>query len=181
MLFCSVSLLTSSQSQSLLSELLLGQFTLSLFLGLGDVAVTGSEEQFNVAVGGLEGVDSTMGSVGSSSALLSLLDGDMGDNEVIQVQVLGSGGSLGVSQNVQNKSAGLLGPLSEGGLPLLSLGRSADTGEVSSEGDALLVLKDIFQEGSSLGDGHTLDGGSGLEGVLVVNSQVITSGLDGVF
>jgi len=73
-----------SSSESSLGNLFLAKSGDNLFIGfLLDVSFLGGGEQFDVAVGGKVRSDSTVGSVSSSSALLSSVDLDVGDDELV--------------------------------------------------------------------------------------------------
>ena len=75
----------------------------------------------------------------------------------------------------------LLGPsdLVTRGLVLLGNSMSANTTSVLGERDSSLVFQDVFQITSSLGQSQTLNSISDFAAVLVVNTDVSSSGLDG--
>lgn len=70
--------------------------------------------------------------------------------------------------------------LTLGGLELLSLLGAADTAVEAAEGDALLLLDDVAEVGVSLLELQAVDGGSGLAGVLEVNTEVLAARLGGL-
>ena len=59
---------------------------------------------------------------------------------------------------------------------LLDLSLAADLARVSAEGDDLLLGDDVTEVGLGAGEGHALDGGGSLSGVLEVDTEVNTSG-----
>lgn len=74
----------------------------------------------------------------------------------------------------------LLMVLTLGGLELLSLLGAADTTVEAAEGDTLLLLNNVAEVGVSLLELHAVDGGSGLAGVLEVNTEVLAARLGGL-
>lgn len=66
------------------------------------------------------------------------------------------------------------------GLELLSLLGAANTAVEAAEGDALLLLDNVAQVSVGLLELHAVDGGSGLAGVLEVNTQVLAARLGGL-
>ena len=72
---------------------------------------------------------------------------------------------------------GLLWPSSKSDSENCGLGGSASVTGVSSEGNALFVLKDIFHILDCFLEFHSSHSSSSFESVLVVNSHIIGSGL----
>ncbi len=70
--------------------------------------------------------------------------------------------------------------LTLGGLELLSLLGAANTAVEAAEGDALLLLNNVAEVSVSLLELHSVDGGSGLTGVLEVNTEVLAARLGGL-
>ena len=133
-------------------------------------------EELNVAVGGKVGVNSTMGSVGSSSTFHGLVDNDVSNNEVIDIKSLGLGIRDSVLEEGENVSHGLLGPSTLGQSPLFSLAGSTGAALVFGEGDTSSVGENFVQILLSLLDEHATNGLSGLVSVLEVDSKVESFG-----
>lgn len=152
-------------------------------LGLGDLLSGLGEDQLNVGRRRLVGVDSTVGSVSSSSLLGGLVDLDVRDDKSLLVKTLGLGVGLGVLEEVLDELDGLNGPSSLGDTKLLTLTGSADGSGVLSEGDGSLVVGNLVEVGKSLLQVPASDGAGNLVGVLEGGSQVGASsrgGLGGV-
>lgn len=66
------------------------------------------------------------------------------------------------------------------GLEFLRLLGAADTTVETAEGDALLLVDNVAEVSVSLLELHAVDGGSGLAGVLEVNTEVLTARLGGL-
>jgi hypothetical protein len=171
------------------SSLALGT-TGSTLLGLledgrtGDGLVLLSENDLHVARVGHEGVDASVGAVQATADLGGSIDLDVGDVELVEVQVLERSVGLSILEQVQEELAGLLGPAGEGAremLVLLGLSSAANSSDGAAEGDGVLVVQDALQESLSLLKSHSTDGVSGGMGVLEVDTQVGTLGLGGCF
>jgi len=116
------------------SSLLLGEAG-SLLVGFGDAGGLLVALEFNMAVAGKVGRNSTMGSVSAStSGDGSLADGVV-DDASLNIESLLLGVSLEVEKEILNSLDGLLGPSSKLVLENLALGVTADTTGVHSEGD----------------------------------------------
>ena len=88
-----------SNGKSLLGSLLLGQSNLLVLSSSLDVLGLLRGNELDVAVGGEVGSNSTVSSVGSSSALDGSLDSEVADEAFISIQAL----SLGISLEVLEK------------------------------------------------------------------------------
>jgi len=161
----------ASDGESLSSGLLLGEAG-SLLIGLLNAGGLLVALEFDMAVAGKVGRNSTMGSVSaSSSGDGSLADGVV-DNASVDVESLLLSVSSQVLEERLNGLDGLLGPSSKLVLEDLALGVSTDTTGVHSEGN-----DGFFSEASV----HVLDGFIELKSlacsgnivrVLVMDSQV---------
>lgn len=120
--------------------------------------------------------DSSLGSVGSSSSLLSLVHLHVGDDEFLQIQLLGLGVVLEVLQEREQVLDGLLGPGSLGLLELGGLSLSSDTVGVLGERDDSLVLEDILEVLLDFLDGLSLHHLGGLPGSLEIDLDVVAAG-----
>jgi hypothetical protein len=85
-----------ANSKSLLSSLLLGQSHLLILSSSLDILSFLCGDELNVAVGRQIGSNSTMSSVGPSSALDSSLNSEVGNDASVSIQTL----SLSVSKEV---------------------------------------------------------------------------------
>ena len=88
-----------ANSESLLGSLLLGQSHLLILSSSLDVLSLLGGNELDVAVGGKVGSNSTVGSVCSSSALNSSLDGEVGNEALFNGQTL----CLGVGSEILEK------------------------------------------------------------------------------
>ena len=89
--------LVFTSSESSLGDLLLAELGNGVFIGfLLDVGVFGGGEEFNVAVAGKVGSNSTVGSVSSSSALLSSVYLNVADDKLVFFKTLDSSVGLEV-------------------------------------------------------------------------------------
>lgn len=93
-------------------------------LGLGDTVVLFSSVEFNMAVGGEVGGNTTVGTVGSSATLLSTLADSVADNALVGVESLGLAVSLQVEEELLDSLDGLFGPSTGVGALILALGVS---------------------------------------------------------
>lgn len=118
-----------------------------------------------------------MSTVHASSDLGSLLDGNVLDNQGINVQVLGNSVALGILQQSGQELDALGGPSALGDAKLLGLASATETTVVAAEGNASLVLTDLTEVLEGLLELHALDGVGSLEHVLEVGPQVTSTGL----
>ena len=128
---------------------------------------------------GVEVIDSTVGTVCTSVHLRGLVGVGVGDGTLLNVQTLGRGIGLDVGKESDENLGGLLRPgnLVASYLQLLGLCVTADGASVLGEGDGLLVLEDVLKVCLCLQDSATLDSLADLTAVLVVNTDVISTGL----
>ena len=163
-------------NQLLLRELSLGELD-GLLAGSLDVLLLLLGEELNVARGVHVRVDSTVGSVGSSSASLSLVALHVGQGQLLDVQRLSLGVGNQVLEETNHDLGGLNGPAALSVLELLGLSGSAHTTVESAERNATLLLDNSVQILDSISHSGTSDSGADLKGVLEVNTDVGTSGL----
>lgn len=163
-------------NQLLLRELSLGELD-GLLAGSLDVLLLLLGEELNMARGVHVGVDSAVGSVGSSSALLGLVALNVGQDQLLHVQGLGLGVRDQVLQETNHDLGRLDRPAALSVLELLGLTSSADTTVESAERNATLLLDNSVQILNSISHSGTSDGGADLKGVLEVNADVGSSGL----
>lgn len=169
----------SGETSFTLSKLRFGSLLgLGLSSGSLDSGLLGGEDELDVRGRRHVRVDTTVGTVSSSSQLGSLVGLDVVDNQGLNIESLHFGVGLGVLQEVQQEATRLLGPSSLGGSISLGLSVSSDTVDKSSEGDGVLVGNDVLQVGLGASQGESLDGLAGLAGVLEVNTQVRATGLN---
>ena len=119
------------------------------------------------------GTSATVGTVGTTAHAGSLIDLDVGDDELVGIKTLLGGVGLGVLQEGHHGDDGLTGPATLGHAgEFLSLGGAADLAVVALEGNAAGLGEDLAVVLLGLAEGHALDGVGGLEGVLEVASEV---------
>jgi len=162
-----------------LGGLLLGHLASDGVVLLDNLLGSLLSNELNVCGTGVEVVDTTVGTVCASVHLRGLVGVGVGDGALLDVKTLGGSVSLDVSQKTDEHLGGLLGPgnLVAGNLELLGLCVTADGTGVFGEGDGLLVQKNILQVLLSVVDGATLDGLANLTAVLVVNTDMVPTGL----
>lgn len=116
-----------------------------------------------------------MGTVCASPLLGGLVDLDVLDDEVAGVEALGVGVGLGVLEEAEKELGGLDGPAGLGDAEGLALGGAADGAGVAAEGDGLLLLGDVLEEGDGALELPAVDGLGGLTGVLEGHTEVGTA------
>lgn len=141
-----------------------------------------------------------MSAISATVTLDGKLDGDVRDEETVDIELLVLGVGLGVLQQVQDVLAALPGPSALSGLlyipkkkdkrcflfamsscllfvyvELLDLSLAADLARVSAEGDDLLLRDDVGEVSLGASESHALDGSSSLSGVLEVHTEINTS------
>ena len=176
-LFCGTETILVLSNQLLLRQLSLGELDGLLARGLGslDVLLLLLSEELNVARSVHVGVDSSVGSVSSSSAALGLVALNVGEDQLLNVQRLALGVGDQVLEQTDDHLGGLHGPATLGVLELLGLGSSANLSVETAEGDASLLLEDGVQILDGISHLVSSDGRADLEGVLEVNTDVGTS------
>eukprot|EP00355_Strombidium_rassoulzadegani_P003928 CAMPEP_0168627222 /NCGR_PEP_ID=MMETSP0449_2-20121227/11105_1 /TAXON_ID=1082188 /ORGANISM="Strombidium rassoulzadegani, Strain ras09" /LENGTH=191 /DNA_ID=CAMNT_0008669379 /DNA_START=277 /DNA_END=853 /DNA_ORIENTATION=- len=167
--------LTSSFSdgESLLGSLLLGDSDLLLVLS-GDGAALLGDVELDVAVGRQVRRDSSVGSVGSSSALDGSLGADVGDLALFDVELLGLGVGLEVSKEGEHVVNGLGGEPSVVVVKVLAHGLAAGASSVPSEWDDGFVLEGPLHVLNGLEQVEASASAGGLISVLVVDSEALT-------
>lgn len=120
-----------------------------------------------------------MSAVSSSAHLGGLVAVNVGDVDLVQLQLVNFGVGLDVAQQVQEGLGGLLRPtdLVARSLVLFANGVSADSAGVLGERDGLLVQQNVLKVRLGLAQLQSLDGVANLTAVLEVDSQVSTSRL----
>jgi len=166
-------------NQLLLGELSLGELDWLLARGLWslDVVLLLLGEDLDVAWSAHVWTNSTMGSVGSSSASLSLVALNVGQNELLNIERLGLGVRDEVLQETNDNLGGLDWPATLGVLELLGLSGSTNTTVESAEWNASLLLNDSVEVLDSISHSGSSNSGADFEGVLEVNADVGSSGL----
>lgn len=102
------------------------------------------------------------------------------NNKPVDVQTLEVSVALGVSQKLEQKLGTLLGPASLGSAPCLALGLTTDASVETTEWDDFLLNNDVLEETLGTAKRHSLDGLSGLSGVLEVHPEIAASRLAGL-
>lgn len=120
-----------------------------------------------------------MGSVSPSSALWSLVNLDVAQNEFIGLQSFYLGIGFEVSEQVQNNLDGFCWPSSLGYSPLLSLSSSTGGTGVSFVRNTSLVFEDLVQVFLGSDQVHSLEDTGSVVGILEVGSDIVTLGLNG--
>jgi hypothetical protein len=168
----------ASDGESLSSSLLLGE-TGSLLVGFGDAGGLLVALEFNMAVAGKVGRNSTMGSVSAStSGDGSLADGVV-DDASLNIESLLFSVSFEVAKEILNGLDGLLGPSSKFVLENLALGVTTNTTGVHSEGDDSFFGKTSVHVLDSFLDFETLACAGNIVRVLVMDSEVTDLGHGG--
>ena len=175
---CLQSACSFADGESLSGSLLLGELHLGL-LSLLNAGALLSGMELNVAVGGEVGSDATVCTVGSPAALDGALAHNVRDDDLVEVEALGLTVGSQVDEELADSLDGLLGPPTSGHLPLLALGVSANTAEMLSERNDLLVLEHILHVLDSDLDLHALHSASSFVRIFVVSSQVVHLALSG--
>jgi len=117
-------------------------------------------------------VDTTVGTVCSSTLLGGLVDLDVLDHQVAGIETLGISVGLGVLEQTEQELGRLNGPSCAGDTKCLSLCSTSSSASVSPHGDGLLVLNDVIEERLCPLELPSIDGLSGLSGVLEAHTQV---------
>ena len=130
-----------------------------------------------MAVRGEVRADSTVGSVGSSTAGDGALHDDVVDEAVVDIKLGGLSVGSQVNEELTNSLDRLLGPATLSVLEGLALGVTANTTGVASEGNNLLVLENVVHVVDGLLEGETLGGAGDFVSVLVVGTKVRNSAL----
>jgi hypothetical protein len=148
---------------------------------LGDFSVGLLGNEFDMGGARHVWADSTVGAVGSSSHIGSLVGLGVGDLHLLDIETLELDIGLEVSQHVKKALGGLGGEsnLVTRHLVLLGDGVSADTTSVLGERNTVLLNQDVLEVGLGLGELHAFDGAADLSAVLVVHSQVCDTSLNG--
>jgi len=117
-------------------------------------------------------IDSTMGTVCPSSLLRSLVDLDVGDDELFGIETLRVGVGFSVLEETEEEFGRLLWPTTKSRTEMFGLSRSSSATVESSHGDTLLLLPDVLEVDESPGELHAADGLSGLTSVLEGHTEV---------
>jgi len=165
-----------ADGQTLNRSLLLGQ-TDSGLVGLSNVLILLSAVEFDVTVAREVRADTTMGSVGSSTAGNSALDNNVRDDTGISVKLVGLSVGSEVDEELTNGVNRLLWPSTLGVLELFGLCVTSDTTSVPSEGDDLFLLEAVVHVLDGSVQLHSLGGTGDFVSVLVVSTQVGDSAL----
>merc|ERR1712223_1029264 len=163
-------------------QLLFGDLLFAGFSLFGDSFFTFGQDHFDVAWVAHERIDSTVGSVGSSSVLWGFVDGDVFDEKRINIERFKLGVGFSVSEKFQKVFATLFWPSTLAGShtwsggKLFSLGASADTSVESDERNASFVFDDVFKVFLGFSQVHTFKHFGRFSGVLEVDSDIFASG-----
>ena len=125
-----------------------------------------------MAVAGEVGADTTVGTVGSSAAGDGALDNDVADDASVDVELGSLGVGLEVDEELTNGLDGLLGPPTLSVLECFALSVAADTSDIPTERNNLLVLKTVLHIVDGSLKLHALGGAGHFVSVLVVGTQV---------
>jgi hypothetical protein len=166
-------------NQLLLGQLSLGEldWLLARRLGSLDGGLLLLSEDLNMARSVHVRTNSTVSSVCSSSASLSLVALNVGQDEIVNVERLGLGVGDEVLQESNDDLGGLDGPTTLSVLELLGLSSSTNTTIESTEWNASLLLNNSVEVLDSISHSGSPDGSADFEGVLEVNADVCSSGL----
>jgi hypothetical protein len=167
-----------ADGETLNGGLLLGHAESGL-VGLGDFLGSLDTVELNVRVGGEVWGDTTVGSVGSSTARDGALHDDVVDDALVDVQLAGLSVSLKVDKEFTDSLGGLLGPSSLFTLEDLALGVTAKMTIEPSEGDDALVLNYGVQVSDGGLDLHSLASACSLVSVLKMAAEIRNSRLSG--
>lgn len=96
----------------------------SWFVSLSNSVASLNTVELDVAVRGKVGGNATVGTVGSSAALLSSLDNNVSDNAFVGIKTLLFGVGFEVEEQLADSLDRLLGPSASGGALDLALGVS---------------------------------------------------------
>merc|ERR1719236_182169 len=121
-----------------------------------------------------------MGTVSPATTMLRTLYLHVSDCEVVCVEVLEVSVGLFIPQEVKHDLARLDRPATLGHLEFLCLWCAASAALVLAEGNATLLLTNIFEILLGCLKGHSLDRLGDFVRVFVVNAQVNTHGLAGL-
>lgn len=165
-----------ANGKSLLGGLLLGDSHGGL-VSSGNILGLLGHVELDVAVGRKIWRDTTMGSVGSSSAADGSLGDDVRDDTLFWVEGLGGRVRLQVVEKVEHVLARLLWPPTVVVTDILAHSLAANTSGVNSEGNDALVSEHVLHVLDGLQQVQSLAGSRSLISVLVVGSQVIDSAL----
>ena len=126
-------------------------------------------------------IDSTVGTVSTSSHFRSLLGLSVGNTDIIDGKTFGLTVGLQVGQQIQIRFGGFLWPKAAvtRGLELFGLSVSTSATSVFSQWDGFLKVQDVLQEHLSSLQTHTFDGVGNLTAVLVVHSQISSTSFSG--
>jgi hypothetical protein len=167
-----------ADSESLGSSLFLGQSNL-LFVFSGNWSGLLNNVEFDMAVGGEIWRDSTVSSVSSSSSVDSSLGNNVGNLALFDVETLLLSVRLEVDKESNDVLDGLLWESTVVMADVLAHGVSTWSTSVSSEWNDGFVFKDSLEVANSLDEVEASASSGSLVGVLVMNSEVISSAFSG--
>jgi len=167
-----------ADSKSLLSSLFLCQSNL-LFVFSGNWSGLLNNVEFDMAVGGEIWRDSTVSSVSSSSSVDSSLGNNVGNLALFDVETLLLSVRLEVDKESNDVLDGLLWESTVVMADVLAHGVSTWSTSVSSEWNDGFVFKDSLEVANSLDEVEASASSGSLVGVLVMNSEVISSAFSG--
>ena len=116
--------------------------------------------------------DSSVSSVGSSSAFCGLVNTDMLQSEILEI--LGDSIGFEILDESEHHFDRFFGPSSQSLAELFGLASSPDSSEVFFVGDTSLVGKHVIQILFGLCQGHSFHSIGGFVGVLIMNSELLS-------
>merc|ERR1719360_269463 len=159
--------LGAASSQLLLLQFLSGNLLLfGLVINSNKCLFLLNQDHLNVTGRGHVGVDSTVGSVGTSAHLRGTVHQNVINDQVISIQTLVFSIALGIPQHIEESLAGLGWPSTLGSFEGLALGMSANSTVEPSERNDLLLSHNILQILLGSGQRHVLNGLGCFPGVL---------------
>lgn len=111
-------------------------------------------------------IDTTMGTVGTSALMGSLVDLDVLDFKKLLVQTFALGVGSQVGKKIFQNLGTLDGPATLGGTELFSLSATTYTTMEAAERNTALVINDILKIFNSLEEVHSTENSSSLKSVL---------------
>jgi len=165
-----------ADGESLAGMLSLGESD-SWLVGLSNSVLSLYALEFNVAVAGEVGRDSTMSTVGSSASGDSALDTNVVDDALVGIKVVELSVGLKIDKELSYNLDGLLWPSSLCNLEFLALSMSSGVASVLSEGNNLFVFEHVFHVLNCLLEFQSFNCAGSLICVLVMSTEVCDLGL----
>ena len=175
---CHLSWTSFANGESLASSLLFCHLQSGL-VSLLDWTTLLSTMELNVTVVSLEGRNSTVSSVGSSTACNGTLNNDVGDHALLDIKTFSLSVRDKIVEELKDGLNRLLGPSTDGsrGLEFFSLSVSTSVSDEPLEWHDLFVLNNILHVSDGLVKFKTLAGTGSLVSVLEMTSKIGDSSL----